>query len=256
MTKFETTYISAHRIIVHGWNSDGSSAVNILTRDAYLELGDFNVVVVDWGAGAQTPNYVSARNRVGGVGAHLADFVRFLNKIYDVRTEDVTIVGHSLGAHVAGFTGKNIVGNMKLGSVIGLDAALPLFNINAPLERLAETDALYVESIHTNAGQLGFDLPLGHANFYPNFGGRQPGCGIDVSGSCAHSRAVEYYAESINSPRGFWGRQCRGYDDILLENCVATGIDRKMGGVPADTGARGVFWLRTNNRSPFAMGVA
>lgn len=41
---------------------------NILSTAAYLELGEFNVVVADWGLGAQTINYITARNRVGPVG--------------------------------------------------------------------------------------------------------------------------------------------------------------------------------------------
>lgn len=41
---------------------------NILSTAAYLRHGDYNVVVADWGLGAQTINYITARNRVGGVG--------------------------------------------------------------------------------------------------------------------------------------------------------------------------------------------
>lgn len=44
-------------------------------------------------------------------------------------------------------------------------------------ERLSETDADYVDVIHTDAGVFGIPDPIGHADFYPN-GGRalQPGC--------------------------------------------------------------------------------
>lgn len=42
------------RFIVHGWNNQGDSAVNIEITAAYLRQGDFNVIVVDWGAGANT----------------------------------------------------------------------------------------------------------------------------------------------------------------------------------------------------------
>lgn len=52
-----------------------------------------------------------------------------------------------------------------------------LFKIAATLSRLCETDAEYVDVIHTDAGILGFPKSIGHADFYPN-GGRalQPGC--------------------------------------------------------------------------------
>lgn len=32
------------RVIIHGWNNNGGSDVNIQIRDAYLNRGDFNVV--------------------------------------------------------------------------------------------------------------------------------------------------------------------------------------------------------------------
>lgn len=229
--------------------------MNIQIRNEYLARGDFNVVVVDWGAGAETVNYLAARNRVGAVGGVTARLIQLINRVTGAHPRDMTVVGHSLGAHAAGFAGKNLLGDMRLGNVVALDAALPLFNIDSPGARVSVDDAIYVESIHTNAGLLGFDLPLGHANFYPNFGRSQPGCGIDVAGNCAHSRAVEFFAESINSERNFWSRQCASYEEILQEVCTASGVDRKMGGEPVDTLARGIYWTRTNNNSPFATGI-
>jgi pancreatic triacylglycerol lipase len=66
---------------------------------------------------------------------------------------------------------------------IGFDPALPLFNYNNVTERLASTDALFVDVIHTCAGLLGYDLPIGQVDFYPNGGDHiQPGCGFDPTG--------------------------------------------------------------------------
>ena len=244
------------RVLIHGWQSDASSPSNTLPRDAYLATGDFNVIVVDWGAGAQTINYVSARNRVGAVGVVTAQFMQMINAQYpNVLPSDITIAGHSLGSHVAGFTGKNLIGNLRLGAIVALDAALPLFSIDTPAARVAVGDAAYVESIHTNAGLLGFDQPIGDSNFYPNWGSSQPGCGIDVSGACAHARSNEFFAESITTQRHFWSRQCGSYEEIVNRQCVAVGVDRKMGGEPIETLARGIYWLTTNNNSPFATGV-
>ncbi len=50
------------------------------------------------------------------------------------------------------------------------DPAGPLFSIDQPTERLHWTDADYVEVQFTDIGRLGFTQPIGHANFYPNFG--------------------------------------------------------------------------------------
>lgn len=74
-----------------------------------------------------------------------------------------------MGGHIAGLTGKR-VSRGRLQSVVAMDPAGPLFSMRSPTERVAHTDAVYVESIYTDQGGLGFDEPLGHANFYPNWG--------------------------------------------------------------------------------------
>lgn len=242
------------RFTIHGWTGDGDSSMNAYIRDAYMELGEFNVIYVDWGAGAQTPNYIAARNRVGPTGTALGGFIRFLCDTSGASTRDMTIVGYSLGAHVAGFAGKALTGSYRLGAIVALDAARPLFDADRPDQRLDVRDADYVESIHTNIGMLGFDDPLGHASFYPNFGRRQPGCGVDPAGGCAHGRAHRIFTESLNTEVGFYARQCRSINDVTRGNCIQAGQDMRLGGEPTDTGARGVFWLPTNSRSPFAKG--
>lgn len=85
-------------------------------------------------------------------------------------TSSVNIAGHSLGAHIAGIAGKLVDGRVQ--TIFGLDPAGLLFSINSPLERFHEDDALYTEGIRTNAGNLGFDVPLAHCDFYPNWGSR------------------------------------------------------------------------------------
>lgn len=44
-------------------------------------------------------------------------------------------------------------------------------------KRLCDSDAEYVDVIHTDSGILGIPIPIGQSDFYPN-GGRalQPGC--------------------------------------------------------------------------------
>lgn len=229
--------------------------MNTLVRNAYLNHGDFNVIVVDWAVGASTTLYQTARNRVGAVGGATAQMILFLTRVTGATANTMTVVGHNLGAHIAGMTGKNFIGANLLGSIVGLDASMNLFSIDQPAQRLSNGDAIYVESIHTNTGQNGFDQPLGDSSFYPNFGARQPGCGIDIAGNCAHGRAPEFFAESITTTRHFWSRQCSAYKDILMEICTAIGVDRKMGGEPIDTLARGIYWTTTNSNAPFATGV-
>lgn len=240
------------RFIIHGWNNDGNADVNRLISNAYLDIGNFNVFVVDWGAGANTINYNTARNRVGDVGHVTAQFIDFLHTRGSAFSS-IVVIGHSLGAHAGGFAGKRVARG-RIAAIVGLDPANPGFSIGAPAQRLHSGDANYVEVIHTDIGRLGFDQPIGHASFYPNWGRGHPGCGIEVTGMCSHSRAFEFFAESIRNSNGFWATRCSGWSAIQNRNCPSAGANQVMGGEPVNRGANGVFFLQTNPRPPFAQG--
>lgn len=108
------------------------------------------------------------------MGEAVAQFIDHLVTL-GLNLNDLILVGHSLGAHVCGIAGKHIDSG-KPAVIIGLDPALPLFNLKNPAHRLTYTDAHYVQIIHTSGGFLGVKHPIGHADFYPNYGCVQPGC--------------------------------------------------------------------------------
>ena len=58
----------------------------------------------------------------------------------------------------------------------GLDpAGLSFIKVSTSF-RLDESDAQYVDVIHTDAGVFGTTLASGHTDFWPNGGSSQPGC--------------------------------------------------------------------------------
>lgn len=124
--------------------------------------------------------------------------------------------------------------------------------MNSPDERLDTEDAVYTEGIRTNIGNSGFPDPFCHADFYPNGGDNQPGCGIDMTGSCSHSRAHALFAETIISS-DFVAVRCNTFDDARNQRCTGA-REASMGGEPGNIGLRGIFHLRTNGQTPFAMG--
>lgn len=137
-----TTHNSAHptRFIIHGWNNDQNAAVNKLITEAYLTRGDFNVIVVDWGAGANTVNYISARNRINEVGPVVATLIDFMNENGLIAFNRLNVVGHSLGGQTAGIVGKKVTRGI-IQTIFALDPAGPLFHMNTPDERVTPTDA-------------------------------------------------------------------------------------------------------------------
>lgn len=57
-----------------------------------------------------------------------------------------------------------------------MDPAGPLFNKNPVDERLDPSDADFVDVIYSNSGVFGMKYGVGHLNFWPNGGTKQPGC--------------------------------------------------------------------------------
>lgn len=67
---------------------------------------------------------------------------------------------------------------LQIGRITATDPGGPTFEHEKVTKemRLAETDAEFVDVIHTDAGHYGFIAPIGHVDFYPNRGDKQPGC--------------------------------------------------------------------------------
>lgn len=95
---------------------------------------------------------------------------------HGMKLQDLTVVGHSLGSHIAGLAAKQLRSGGRIAVIIGLDPASVLFDFLETEERLCDTDAEYVQVIHTDSGHYSFEYPIGHADFYPNGGKSQPGC--------------------------------------------------------------------------------
>lgn len=72
------------------------------------------------------------------------------------------MVGHSLGSHISGRAAKQLKSSEKIGCIIGLDPASVGIDYYDKTKRLADSDAVYVEIIHTDSDKFGFYKPLGH----------------------------------------------------------------------------------------------
>ena len=175
---FDSTHPTV--ILAHGWNSHGDGFGAHLS-EAYFEVGDYNVFAIEWGDLETWANYPQAAIRTRAVGEHSANLVKILSDVGAF--QNIHVVGHSLGAHVAGFLAKKVqaMGLGTLERVTGLDPAEPFFDIAGPDERIDKTDAKFVDIIHTNSGMLwngclSIKKSIGHVDIYPAGGSHQPGC--------------------------------------------------------------------------------
>lgn len=234
------------KIIIHGWMDNLNSSINALLKDNYLANYSYNIIITDWsGAGSMNPVYPVARSMISIVSDQLAMLIDNLYLQYNLKPENLHLIGHSLGAHIAGITGKKVQSG-NIGRVTGLDPAGPLFSVNKPEERISNSSAMFVDVIHTSGLYLGTKYQMGHADFFPNGGNWiQPGCWVDIDGVCSHARSYLYFAESINYPFGYQSTPCSSWKDYVDNKCEDEETIA-MGAFPPKS-ARGSYYLKTNS---------
>ncbi|XP_059612777.1 vitellogenin-2-like [Phlebotomus argentipes] len=172
-----------------------------------------------------------------------------LTKNVDIK--QLHLIGHSLGAHIAGNIGriyKEETGK-TLPRITGLDPARVCFNTGGGLRGLERGVADLVDVIHSNSGGLGAKDSIGDVDFFPNGAVvNMPGCS---SLSCSHSRSWRYYAESVypGNENGFLAKRCNLFLAYKQELC--SGEDIIPMGYATPTNATGNYYLETNAESPY-----
>ncbi|KAG0422257.1 hypothetical protein HPB47_001917, partial [Ixodes persulcatus] len=150
------------KFIVHGYlDTVYFGAWMTEMKDAYLKNADMNVFIVDW-SGGNGPAYETAVVNARIAGAEIALLVRKLEVAFGANASTMHIIGHSLGAHVAGYAGHNIT---RLGRITALDPAEPFFEGMPHEVRVDRSDADFVDVIHTDShpylSKLDMGLDLG-----------------------------------------------------------------------------------------------
>nr|XP_014096677.2 phospholipase A1 [Bactrocera oleae] len=237
--------------IVHGWLNNRNSPMCKTLAAAAIARNNTNVIIVDWGYISMNPNYVYAAKSVGPVGEIVAKFINFLCRNYPAVCYKIKVIGHSLGAHVAGFAGKYIEFG-KIHTIFGLDPAGPLFDYCFCEKRLCKTDATYVESMHTNCEFLGLREPIGHSAFYVNGGERQYKCAPDMFGYCSHMQAVAYCEEALKGKK-YPSIKCATYTDAIENACGST-LSPELMAWPTNFNISGIFCVNATDEPQYKLG--
>ncbi|XP_026284863.1 phospholipase A1 member A-like isoform X2 [Frankliniella occidentalis] len=230
------------KIITHGYSSNARpKSGSDLVKNAYLQAADVNVILVDWSAVDSHIYPLTVARSVPMAGAEIAELIKALVQQRGAREDDMHIIGHSLGAQIAGVAGSIALGPAGKGWITGLDPAGPLFEGKDPSQRLDETDAGFVEAIHTDGGYLGVVQPVGHVDYYVDGGmHRHPDCGRDVLGLCSHCFAFELLAHAIANNNSIVGVKCDG-----LPQSDCGGNERIALGISPNTKSRGSFLVES-----------
>ncbi|XP_061386581.1 vitellogenin-1-like [Musca vetustissima] len=234
-------------VFITGWMSSiQADYIEDMAR-AFHCRGNYNFLALNASNFVQTLYTWSAFN-TDAVGAFVGKGIAKLSK--KIPAKKIHLIGHSLGAHIAGKAGRHFqkLTGQTLARITGLDPANPCFNEGETLSGLHRGDAVFVDVIHSNPGVLGKSQPLGDVDFYP--GGLapiKPGC---VIFSCSHSRAYEYFIETVfpGNERNFLAKRCNSLTSYNAGQCG--GLEYPMG-IATPTYLKGDYFLAVNAREPF-----
>jgi len=225
---------------------------------------------VDWQRGATIP-YLQATANTQLVGRQLALLAAALVR-QEASVADLHLVGHSLGAHIAGYAGNHTSGP-QIGRITGLDPAAPYFERTQTVVHLDATDAAYVDNIHTDGRDtiflgVGFKHANGHVDYFPNDGKNQPGCGdldaeirgiiwdletldlLAIGGElgCSHGRSHAIFVDTLRHPdTPMLAYKCGDYAEYLGGACqrMEEGLLGIVGVDGASHNLNGSYYLQT-----------
>ncbi|KAF7667867.1 hypothetical protein LDENG_00040810 [Lucifuga dentata] len=261
------------RFIIPGYLKKGDEDWAQASCQAMIMWENVNCIAVEWKKGVKT-QYAQAANNARVVDAQVAFMITFLMGYYKQNADKFHLIGHSLGAHIAGKVGNRI---SDLARITGLDPVEPYFQDSDAEVRLDVSDAKFVDVIHTDGVPfnskrgLGMTQTVGHIDFYPNGGELMPGCssnkgsvtdldaiwgGTAKFDSCNHVRSYQYYTESMVKPHGFVAFPCSDKDSFAGGKCFSC-ADKTcpLMGHYADrfavTDAQNAYFLNTGRSEPF-----
>ncbi|XP_057704714.1 inactive pancreatic lipase-related protein 1-like [Corythoichthys intestinalis] len=263
------------RVVIPGYLQKGDEDWPQEMCKVMLMWENVNCIAVEWKNGVKTHQYAQAANNGRVLAAQVASMMTFLMGNYKQTAGKFHIIGHSLGAHVAGEIGSRIGG---IARITGLDPVEPYFHDTNAAVRLDTTDATFVDVIHTDGNPfntklgLGMSHPIGHIDFYPNGGDQMPGCKVNKGrptdldaiwegtkdfDACNHIRAYQYYQESMVKPQGFVGFPCSDASSFAAGKCFPCADDKcPLMGLYADrfsstNASETKYFLTTGSSEPF-----
>ncbi|GBN90975.1 Putative endothelial lipase [Araneus ventricosus] len=260
------------KFIIHGFQIKLSPG-NLFEKmkDTLLEYDKYNVIIVNW-TRFNRQNYAPDVVNAYIVGVVVADMINFLASHASVNVKSIHLIGHSLGAQIAGVAGKHVP---NLGRITGLDPAGPGYSVKFKFDRLTSADAELVDAIHSSNAdhEMGFGTPYPMAwmNFYPNGGQRQPKCQMGKNYSdgdgvehtirtsqdqagCNHDSSITYFISSILDCE-YLSTRCKDYESYENGRCKSeSNSENKMGfhcvGI-SGLKDHSKFYLDTSGNSPF-----
>ncbi|CAH2108354.1 unnamed protein product [Euphydryas editha] len=272
---FQTSWHKPDRntvILAHGFTGipTGPAVTGII--ETYLDQEESNVVLLNWEylASAQMASLASsyvnwAAPNARQLGVYLVDTFISLAEA-GLNLNKTHLIGHSLGAHIWGIMGNNLLlRGIELPWITGLDPAAAGFERRNPAEKLNPRSAVFVDVIHTDPNKYGMRTSSGTVDFWPNFKligpVKQPGCPnkpVPVFSSddlCSHNRSWQLYIDAVKQPGTLIGSHAKNYRtwknySVVDRNAVTLPLGK------CDNNSRpGNYYLVTKAEAPYGLGI-
>ncbi|XP_065205843.1 lipase member H-like [Planococcus citri] len=252
------------KFMIHGFTQWKNEPKWITLREEYFKQKDknWNILFLDYWPVAKMGCYwktaVRSLEKIGECGANFLKSL--LKERRELKIEQFHFIGFSLGAQICAQISNSLrPSKMDITRITGCDPAYPGFVLGARQSDtiLNSQHATFVDVIHTNMGFCGVFHSSAHYDFYANDGSCQPGCKCSEP-SCSHGRALQIYAESVNSKTKFYAKKCDS-ETMWISIRKCTGDHKATVEVgeyckPPEKKDEGVYNFSTNDKSPFAQG--
>nr|CAB3516746.1 unnamed protein product [Spodoptera littoralis] len=256
-SKFNTKHPT--KVVVHGFGGGRNLSPSTDMRKAYFTRGNYNIIIVDYGSLVKEPCLSQIEWAPRFASLCITQLIEYLQNhpVKSVPPEKLHTIGYSVGAHILASSPTIYTKENLAELLVSLDPTIFFYMGSNRSRDLDYTDAHFVDILHTGAGILGQWGPNGHADFYVNGGSSQPGCAHDTifqTLSCDHTKVTPYFIESINSRAGFWAGPCSSLFSYLIGWCEPKDTEYVLMGEHVTHNARGVYYVTTNAKPPYARG--
>jgi len=245
--------------LLDGFTAPAFTPMTTEIKDTFSGRSDMNVIIVDYSAytgyGRHFANPVEQilgyiyvmLNDVPKASRELADFIQLMSENNGISYDNVTIIGHSMGAHTAGVTGRAAISrhNNTIGRIIALDASVQISILDAPM-MLRVGDAKVVEVYKTDRDGYG-DIyhAVGDVSIFVNGGKQQPCTNADIFRGCSNHRYSWKLYKYLAHNETIKACPCRGAACLCNECQFDCGDDGISIGVHIPKDARGSYHVKT-----------
>uniref|UniRef100_A0A1Y1L6B6 Lipase domain-containing protein n=1 Tax=Photinus pyralis TaxID=7054 RepID=A0A1Y1L6B6_PHOPY len=258
-------------VLIHDFTSNGRTGWIKHIASTLLQSSSPSIISVDWQAGAEPP-FEQAVSNARVVALEAISLLKSLKG----SNQRVYLIGHGLGAHIAGYVGHS----HAVDKITGLDPTGPYFEHMPAVVRLDESDAKFVEVLHTDGfsgRSQGTQTSMGHVDFFINGAEHQPHCNDtssfpplhkldrnslkegDILPACSHKRSFKYFIEAANQEDcEYIGFQCNSYEEFQEGKCTECerehGTCAKFGPNEVESDKKpSNYFLHTAGTSPYCM---